>query len=343
MDIPIFMYAGFLLAVYAIIANDSIQTLGTFMSSNKHRPWWVLWGFSASILAWVVIYGWFTHDGDVSYGRLSQIPHPGVIEWWHTLPPICLLILTRYGIPASTTFLALSIFTTGSVLSKIIFKSLFGYIAAFAFAIVTWWLLGWFLEKKLPKSKTNQNMRFWVPFQWLSTGMLWSQWLIQDFANVFVYLPRKLGLTEVCACLVVMLVLLAVVMRSGGGAIQKIVASKSDTSCIRSASVIDLVYAIVLYGFKGMSNIPMSTTWVFIGVLAGREFAMRHPIKLLDPEKKQKWRNSFKLAGLDFGKAMIGLLVSLVLASGVNWIRNQKPTNEPVTEQKSTGQSFDSP
>lgn len=29
---------GFLLAAYSIVANDAIQTLGTFLSSNAKRP-----------------------------------------------------------------------------------------------------------------------------------------------------------------------------------------------------------------------------------------------------------------------------------------------------------------
>ena len=39
------MIVGFLLTSYSIVGNDAIQTLGTFLSSNDHRPWWVLWLF----------------------------------------------------------------------------------------------------------------------------------------------------------------------------------------------------------------------------------------------------------------------------------------------------------
>ena len=39
----IYMYVGFLLAAYSVIANDSIQTLGTFLASNKaHLKWYTL-------------------------------------------------------------------------------------------------------------------------------------------------------------------------------------------------------------------------------------------------------------------------------------------------------------
>lgn len=48
--IELFAIVGFLLAAYAVIANDSIQTLGTFLASNAKRPWWVLWIFAAGIM-----------------------------------------------------------------------------------------------------------------------------------------------------------------------------------------------------------------------------------------------------------------------------------------------------
>ena len=37
------MWIGFVLAGYSAIANDSIQTIGTFIASNAHRKWWHLW------------------------------------------------------------------------------------------------------------------------------------------------------------------------------------------------------------------------------------------------------------------------------------------------------------
>jgi len=62
----ILMIIGFSLAAYSIVANDAIQTLGTFLASNSHRPWWVLWLFAMSILSAVLVYGWYTHGGDAS-------------------------------------------------------------------------------------------------------------------------------------------------------------------------------------------------------------------------------------------------------------------------------------
>ena len=38
------MWVGFLLAAYSVIANDSVQTLGTWIASNSERfKWQHLW------------------------------------------------------------------------------------------------------------------------------------------------------------------------------------------------------------------------------------------------------------------------------------------------------------
>ena len=69
----ILMVVGFLLAAYAVVANDSIQTLGTFLASNAQRPWWQLWIFASSILVAVLLYGWWVNSGDPAYGRLEEV------------------------------------------------------------------------------------------------------------------------------------------------------------------------------------------------------------------------------------------------------------------------------
>ena len=65
---------GFGVAAYSVIANDSVQTLGTFMASNQRFKWYVLAIAASAVLAFTLIYGWFINDGDISYGRLNKIP-----------------------------------------------------------------------------------------------------------------------------------------------------------------------------------------------------------------------------------------------------------------------------
>ena len=94
---------GFLLAAYSVIANDSVQTLGTWIASNSEKfKWYTLWIASSFVLVLTLWYGWYTNDGDISYGRLDKIPYQ-TIEWYHAVAPLILVVLTRYGIPVSTT------------------------------------------------------------------------------------------------------------------------------------------------------------------------------------------------------------------------------------------------
>ena len=65
-------WGGFLFASYAAVANDSIQTIGTFLASNKDRPWWVLWIFIAGIFVCTITYSWMNYNGDVTYARLAS-------------------------------------------------------------------------------------------------------------------------------------------------------------------------------------------------------------------------------------------------------------------------------
>lgn len=272
----IIMWLGFILAGYSVVGNDSIQTLGTFLSSNEERPWYVLWFFAGSILATTLVIGWSSYGGDVSYGRLESYPFIEDISWPYLLPPLVLMLLTRTGIPVSTSFLILTFFKPKGLVDMTI-KSILGYVLAFAVAILIWQVVTRLLDKRFIQNpiKTNEK-RIWTVLQWGSTGFLWGQWLIQDFANIYVYLPRALGGNELIASLFILLIMLGYIFYSKGGAIQQIVKAKTNTVDIRSATIIDFLYALILLFFKELSNVPMSTTWVFLGLLAGREIAIRY-------------------------------------------------------------------
>lgn len=284
----IIMWLGFILAGYSVVGNDSIQTLGTFLSSNEERPWYVLWAFAGSILAFTLLYGWYSYGGDVSYGRLEKYAFISDMQWPYLLPPLVLMLLTRTGIPVSTSFLILTFFAPKNLVSMTM-KSILGYVLAFALAIIIWQLITKLLDKKFIENPiTATEKRTWTILQWSSTGFLWGQWLIQDFANIYVYLPRALSGGEIAISLTVLLALLGYIFYSRGGSIQKIVKAKTNTVDIRSATIIDFLYAIILLFFKEFSKVPMSTTWVFLGLLAGREMAIRYTLGLLNNENESK-------------------------------------------------------
>ncbi|MEL7232817.1 MAG: hypothetical protein AAGJ85_09950, partial [Pseudomonadota bacterium] len=196
----IFALIGFFFAAYAVIANDSIQTLGTFLASNSHRPWWALWLFAAGIMVAALLFQLFFGGGDIADGKLNKIPYPeDGIQWWHALPPIVLLFLTRFGIPVSTTFLVLTVFAlsgggaTEGVMGSMLLKSLLGYVVAFGAGAVVWLLISRMWEVWVGRTRDGDERLhpLWTVFQWGTTGFLWWTWLLQDFANIFVFMPRE--------------------------------------------------------------------------------------------------------------------------------------------------------
>ena len=129
------MWAGFLFAAYAAIANDSIQTIGTFIASNQNKKWWVLWIFIGGIFFFTMLYSWLTLGGDVSHGRLTSKGFENAPTEFHFLQiaaPIFLLILTRLRMPVSTTFILLTSFAaTPAAVGGVLAKSMSGYILSF--------------------------------------------------------------------------------------------------------------------------------------------------------------------------------------------------------------------
>ncbi|MEC7653308.1 MAG: hypothetical protein VX548_00015 [Bacteroidota bacterium] len=429
------MWVGFLFAAYAAIANDSIQTIGTFIASNQDKKWWMLWIFIAGIFCITMTYSWlkvdetgvtvisktsiikdinidrdshsitwksnggentFTSnfstnyfnkdygtcffvddmgqmcevinmktaeetypsvkntfnkyveieyivlasgeeniylinsesesddlifdlypdgipDGDVSHARLSAKGFEKAPKHFHFLQvsaAIFLLILTRLRMPVSTTFILLTSFAAStSAVGKVLAKSMSGYIMAFVFGLVFFMLVAKFSKKYF----VGKVKPVWVIAQWMTSGLLWATWLTQDAANIAVYLPRTLSVLELITFIGIVTVGLGVLLYYKGGRIQKIVTEKSVVTDVRFATLIDLIYCVILFYFKMHSKVPMSTTWVFIGLLAGRELGM----------SIMKTGNNTILGGLrlafkDVSFAFIGLFVSIVIAVGVN-------------------------
>lgn len=309
------MWIGFFFAAYSAIANDSIQTIGTFLASNADKKWWILWIWIGGIFLATVTYSWFNFSGDVTYERLTSRGFedaPTEFKFLQIAAPLFLLILTRLRMPVSTTFLLLSAFATQPEgITDVLQKSLSGYFIAFTVAIIVW--LG--MSKLLTKLFTGKPGVFWRPLQWVVSGCLWAVWLMQDAANIAVYLPRSLEVTGFLIFAGFIFFGLGLLFYLRGDKIQQIVTEKSYVTDVRSATVIDGVYATVLYYFKSVSVVPMSTTWVFIGLLAGREVAM----SITDSKGNGRpMSRSLRLIAKDASYAMIGLIISIIIAISIN-------------------------
>jgi len=307
------MWAGFLFAAYAAIANDSIQTLGTFIASNQDKRWWVLWIFVGGIFFFTMFYSWMTLGGDVSHGRLTSKGFeiaPTEFHFLQIAAPIFLLILTRLRMPVSTTFILLTSFAASpAAVGGVLAKSMSGYILSFMMGLIFFLIVA----KSAKKYFTGKANFGWTIAQWITSGTLWSVWLMQDAANIAVYLPRSLNVWEFSAFTGVVIIGLGLLLYYKGGRIQKIVTEKSIVTDVRFATLIDFIYCIILFYFKLHSKVPMSTTWVFIGLLAGRELGMA-----IMNSGENSILKSIKLGLKDMLYALIGLIISIAIAIGVN-------------------------
>lgn len=313
------MWLGFFFAAYATVANDSIQSLGTFIESNKNRKWWVMWIFIGVIFLAVVTYSWIEFDGDVTYRRLlnadgtTKYPHPENFSFFQIIAPLVLLILTRLRMPVSTTFLILSVFSADtSGITSVVWKSWTGYIMAFILSFLVWYLSYNTIKKYFKSRKFNKS---WNIVQWVVSGTLWGVWVMQDGANIAVFLPRQLDLFQFLIFSFTIFIGLGLLFYLRGDKIQKVVSEKARISDVRAATLIDATYVILLIYKLFISTVPMSTTWVFLGVIGGREIA----VSLSRTKKGKKHRKKAgRMIVKDFSYAMIGLFISIALAAGAN-------------------------
>ena len=146
---------------------------------------------------------------------------------------------------------------------------------------------------------------------------------MQDMANIAVFLPRGgeagpgLSVFQLSAFIGVIFLGLGMLFYKRGEAIQEVVNEKKGVGDVRSATLIVIVYALILYVFKIHSKVPMSTTWVFIGLLAGREiaFGIRRRVAAAG---EQPLKAARKMIFKDLRAVTIGFVVSLVLAATIN-------------------------
>lgn len=313
------MWLGFFFAAYATVANDSIQSLGTFIESNKAKKWWVLWLFVGAIFVATVSYSWYHFDGDVTFQRLlkpdgtTKYPHPEQFSFFQVIAPLVLLILTRLRMPVSTTFLILSVFSADtSGITSVVWKSWTGYILAFILSFLVWYFSYNLIRKYFKSRKFNRS---WTAVQWIVSGTLWAVWVMQDGANIAVFLPRQQTLFQFIIFATTIFLGLGVLFYLRGDRIQKVVNEKARISDIRAATLIDLTYVVLLIYKLFISTVPMSTTWVFLGIIGGREIA----ISLARTKKGKKHKSKAgKMIFKDFAYAMIGLFVSIALAAAAN-------------------------
>lgn len=302
-------WIAFSISVLGVIGNDAVQTLGTFIENKRKVPWGLKLLMFGSLFAVLYFLTWKFMGGQVDFNRLKTFPVPKTFTLFQILCPILLVIITRFKAPVSTTFFILSLFG-GSNLASMLTKSFTGYIIAFFISFIGYYVLVQFdpeeyhtLEKKNPVEEA-----FWSRFQWFTTAVLWVCWISQDSSNLAIFLPRTLEFSEVLFAISIFVLALGFVFYTGGGAIQSIISEKKDIQSSKAATLLDIFYAILLLLALSYNSFPVSTTWLFLGILAGRELSLN-----VATAKDLPYLETFRKVGKDIFLASMGLVLSLAL------------------------------
>ena len=308
----------FSLAAYSVIWNDAVQTLMTYLHSNSDIPWKILYTWVSVVLLWVIWYWFLTNGWDITYGRLEAKWYADItVEWYFIFFPMILVFLTRFrGIPVSTSLLLLSIFASELLFQKIVVKSMVGYLLAFGVAFLTWIIAEKILAKRAENKKSekvsDKKTIFWRAAQTITTILLFSTWLMHDMVNIAVFLPKQLSFNVMLLISAIFLIGLAYTFYIKWGPVGNIVTKKTSTDQIVAATMIDLIYFLILLIFKEWSNIPMSTTWVFLWLLSWRQLAIRTINRIWVVAHNQRFKVAFKEIWKDFSKLMVGLGISVL-------------------------------
>ena len=197
--------------------------------------------------------------------------------------------------------------------TRIELRKVVGYGLAAVVAYIAWIVISKLINEKLDEVD-EKWIGFWRNSVWVTSGWLWWVWLSHDVANIAVYLPRQLSPILLITVMTYFTILLFYIFYIHGGPIQKVVLDKTGTRYARSATIINVIYAVVLFYFKELNDLPMSTTWVFVGLLCGRELAIS------TMNKDYKFKYVFPLIGKDFIKMIFGLSVSVGIVLAIHYI-----------------------
>ena len=306
----IIQWVGLYLTMFSTMSNDSIQTIGTFLSSNAKVKWWILWLYIASLFVFMVLFGWIYYDHILDFHRLSTIPYEPNFNIMHLLAPILLIFLTCNKISVSTTFLILSVFSSQNTITFMLIKTFSGYCVAFFVSFLLWFFLLKFFEKQF-YTLNSKNTKIWIVLQWISSGFLFCSWLTQNIPNTIVYIPRLINLHSLILFIILGICTIGFTIYNKGGPIQDIVDKKTDISNIKATTIINSTFAIIILLMNQINKIPVATTWIFLGVLGGREMGLIKYEKN-DLPLKTKFLIAQKAILKDLIYACLGIAISLI-------------------------------
>ncbi len=294
--------------MYNVMVNNFIQTLGTFNVSNKYAKKWKIFLYLASIFIAYFVYTWLKYDGNIRKGSLRHIEYKDSFGYSLLLLPILVALFNYFGIPVSIAFLSIPLFISGEIVKAMIAKAFLNYFLAFAISFIFWNIL--YVEfKKILKKKDNH--KFWMIVEYISIGILWCCWLNTCVSSFMVFLPPKLDLKHLLLLLVIGTIIISIItiLRSNDK-MEQIIEEKTDVNNIMFSVLFNVLHSVVLVVLKLNSEVPIATSWIFTGLLDGRELGI--VTKKSNSFSDQKYKLCLKKIVRDLCFNTIGIIISLL-------------------------------
>ena len=232
------------LVTYNVVFNNSIQTIGLFIASNKNKGIFYNLLFFSSIFVFTVLLSWFLTDREVHYHLLDTINYSR-IGLQFLLLPILLSFLTKKQVPLSATFLIIPLFADSSTISSMVNKTTVSYFLSLIGSLIIYKFL-YTKYKNLLVDEKSDTGKIWIVAEYVSTGILWFSWLTVSLCNFVIFLPRKFDIIDLILFSIVGIITLYCILISNGGEIQKIIDQKSDVKNIKTTVIFNSLFAFAL-------------------------------------------------------------------------------------------------
>jgi hypothetical protein len=309
-------WLAMIIASFAIVGNDSPQLIGTHLATRQDEKWYKTLAFVGVIFVVVLGLCWYFYDGEVHFKILDNVS-PRNINKYYLISPAILLFLTHNGIPTSSTFLVLSVFLNKANIMNMLTKTAASYFISFAAsAYVFLKILRRYKKYLLSASSNDRYISLWNQLQLASTILLVINWLCFSISNITVFLPRKLSLHDFLLFMFILLYTLASVLSNKSNKMQEILLSKSGANNLKINVLINMLFSAVLFIFKVINNVSIATTFVFLGILAGKEIAIAS--SEMDIFGRNYKRTILTILR-DINKCIFGVGVSLAFVTLINF------------------------
>lgn len=296
-----------ILTTYHIMANNAVQIIGMFVASNDKKDKLKIWLLLSFIFVLTVLISWLFFDKQLHFSLLNSIQYNENLSILLIFLPIILYFFTKKNIPISATFLIIPIFSNNNTLQSMVVKTLISYFLSFTISFIFWYFL-YIKYKNFIDIEKNNNKNRWIIIEYLSTAMLLGIWLVTSTCTFTIFLPRVFTIKYLILFIIVGIFSILVILYNDNTTIKKIIGNKSDIN-YKSGAIFNILFAMIMLSVQYISKIPITSTWVFLGVLAGRELA------IAGSKKNNNSLNiiqSLKNDLSDLYSAILGIIFSLV-------------------------------